>query len=79
MAVDLSLHKKMIAIDLQGTIWTMPVEGGKAKALTDGLADLVIVNKDPLAHIQDSWNVEMVIKNGEAHKIEDLLQKPAGN
>ncbi|MCC9138437.1 amidohydrolase family protein [Pontibacter silvestris] len=43
------------------------------------LADLVIVNGDPLAHIQDAWNVETVLKNGEVHQIEDLLKRPSGN
>lgn len=40
------------------------------------LADLVIVDGDPLNHIQDAWNVETVLKNGEVHQIEDLLTAP---
>ncbi|CCH52686.1 amidohydrolase [Fibrisoma limi BUZ 3] len=40
------------------------------------LADLVIVAGDPLTTIRDAWNVEMVIKNGETHTIDDLLKKP---
>jgi len=39
MAVALSPDKKSIVTDIQGTIWLMPVGGGKAKALTDALGD----------------------------------------
>lgn len=39
MAVDLSPDKETIAMDLQGTIWVVPVQGGKATALTDALGD----------------------------------------
>jgi Tol biopolymer transport system component/imidazolonepropionase-like amidohydrolase len=39
MAMALSFDKKNIAMDIQGTIWVMPVKGGKAKAVTDALGD----------------------------------------
>ncbi|WP_229253762.1 DPP IV N-terminal domain-containing protein [Dyadobacter sp. NIV53] len=39
MAIDLSPDKKSIALDIQGTIWSIPVAGGTAKALTDGMGD----------------------------------------
>ncbi|GHB67029.1 amidohydrolase family protein [Persicitalea jodogahamensis] len=39
MAVALSPDKKSLALDLQGTIWTIPVAGGKAKQLTDAMGD----------------------------------------
>lgn len=39
MAMALSPDKKTLAIDLQGTIWLLPVEGGKAKPITDALGD----------------------------------------
>jgi len=39
MAIALSPDKKNLAMDIQGTIWLMSVEGGKAKALTDALGD----------------------------------------
>lgn len=39
MASALSPDKKTLALDLQGTIWIMPVEGGEAKAITDGMGD----------------------------------------
>ncbi|RDV13529.1 amidohydrolase [Pontibacter diazotrophicus] len=43
------------------------------------LADLVIVAGDPLTRIQDAWNVEVVLKNGEVHLIQDLLKSPSAN
>lgn len=39
MAIALSPDKKTVAMDIQGTIWAMPVSGGKAVALTDALGD----------------------------------------
>ena len=39
MAADLSPDKTQIAIDLQGTIWLVPVSGGVAKPITDVLGD----------------------------------------
>ncbi|GGH32935.1 amidohydrolase [Dyadobacter endophyticus] len=39
MAVALSPDKQTIAMDLQGTIWVLPVTGGKARAITDALGD----------------------------------------
>lgn len=39
MAAELSPDKKSITIDLQGTIWTLPVDGGNAKKITDGMGD----------------------------------------
>lgn len=39
MAIALSPDKKSIAMNIQGTIWLMPVAGGKAVALTDALGD----------------------------------------
>ena len=40
------------------------------------LADLVIVNGDPLTRIHDALNVEQVIRNGEVYSIEQLLTHP---
>jgi imidazolonepropionase-like amidohydrolase len=40
------------------------------------LADIVIVDGDPLADIADADNVTMTIKNGQAYQLEDLLQTP---
>ena len=39
MAVAVSPDGKTIAMDLQGTIYLLPVSGGLAKPLTDGLGD----------------------------------------
>ncbi|UFH56474.1 LpqB family beta-propeller domain-containing protein [Spirosoma sp. KNUC1025] len=39
MAADLSPDKTQIAIDLQGTIWLVPVAGGVARPITDALGD----------------------------------------
>ncbi|WP_229216537.1 DPP IV N-terminal domain-containing protein [Dyadobacter sp. 3J3] len=39
MSTDLSPDKKLIAVDIQGTIWSIPIAGGDAKALTDGMGD----------------------------------------
>ncbi|GAB3949928.1 amidohydrolase family protein [Spirosoma harenae] len=39
MAADLSPDKKLIALDLQGTIWVVSVTGGIAKPITDPLGD----------------------------------------
>ena len=39
MASVLSPDKKTLAIDLQGTIWLVPAEGGSAKAITDAMGD----------------------------------------
>lgn len=39
MAMALSPDKKSLALDIQGTIWSVPVAGGTAKALTDPMGD----------------------------------------
>ncbi|MCP1383926.1 amidohydrolase family protein [Runella salmonicolor] len=39
MAMALSPDGQTIAIDLQGTIYTLPAKGGVAKSLTDGMGD----------------------------------------
>ena len=40
------------------------------------LADLVIINGDPLMNIQDAWNVDSVMKNGILYSVDTLLKKP---
>jgi imidazolonepropionase-like amidohydrolase len=37
------------------------------------LADMVIVEGDPLHKIEDAWNVAITIKNGRAYSLKDLL------
>jgi Tol biopolymer transport system component/imidazolonepropionase-like amidohydrolase len=39
-AMALSPDKKTIALDLQGTLWLLPVQGGKAVPITDHLGDI---------------------------------------
>lgn len=41
------------------------------------IADLVIVEANPLEDIRNARKVRMVIKNGEVISLEDLLQRPA--
>ena len=38
------------------------------------LADLVIINGDPLSNLKSTWNVETVYKNGIKYEIDDLLK-----
>ena len=45
------------------------IEAGK-------LADLVIVDGDPLKNVRDAWNVEIVMKNGFIYTLDQLLMKP---
>ncbi|MGB3589897.1 MAG: amidohydrolase family protein, partial [Tunicatimonas sp.] len=40
------------------------------------VADLVIVDGDPLANIFDAWNVTTTIKNGIRYEIDELLTEP---
>ncbi|MEJ2087653.1 MAG: amidohydrolase family protein, partial [Gammaproteobacteria bacterium] len=40
------------------------------------IADLVLVDGDPLADIRDADNVFMTIKNGRGYRLEALLQPP---
>ena len=44
------------------------IEAGK-------LADLVIVTDDPLVDVKNARKVRTVIKNGEVHTVESLLQR----
>ncbi len=38
-SLSLSPDESRLVIDLQGTLWLLPVEGGEAQGLTDGLGD----------------------------------------
>jgi imidazolonepropionase-like amidohydrolase len=40
------------------------------------LADLVVVDGDPLADIRDADNVVMTVKNGHLYTLEELLAAP---
>ncbi|HWI16375.1 MAG TPA: amidohydrolase family protein [Vicinamibacterales bacterium] len=51
-------------------------EGANLGSIEAGkLADLVIVTGDPLADIKNARKVKTVIKNGQAHSVESLLQR----
>lgn len=49
------------------------VEKDLGSVEVDKLADLVIVDGDPLQNISDTWNVDRVIKNGRVYLLKDLL------
>ena len=38
------------------------------------LADLVIIDGDPLSDIRATWNIHTVIKNGKTYRLDDLLR-----
>ena len=40
MSLALSPDRRTLALDIQGTLWTLPVEGGTANAITDYLGDV---------------------------------------
>ena len=61
------------------TIWaaeTVGVSQDLGSIEPGKLADLVIVNGDPLTTIKDALNVEQVIRNGEVLPIDRLLTRP---
>jgi imidazolonepropionase-like amidohydrolase len=41
------------------------------------LADIVLVEGDPLADIRNARQVRMVIKNGVVYRLEELLRQPS--
>lgn len=60
------------------TLWSAEAVGVSADLGTlerGKLADLVIVDGDPLKKIEDTLNVQVTIKNGNPHRISDLLSK----
>ncbi|HEY8341193.1 MAG TPA: amidohydrolase family protein [Egibacteraceae bacterium] len=57
----------------------MGLEGQLGTVETGALADLVFVRGNPLTRIQDLWNVEMVMKNGRLHTIDDLIEPYAAS
>src|SRR6188768_3310194 len=63
MAIAVSPDKKTIAMDLQGTIWILPVTGGKAKAITDALGD----NRQPVWSPDGSQVAFQSYRSGDYH------------
>ena len=64
MAAAASPDRADIAIDLQGTLWRLPMEGGDAKALTEKLADARQPRWSPdgsriafHAHTNGTWHI----------------------
>ena len=51
-------------------------EGANLGSIETGkLADLVIVTEDPLLDVKNARKVRTVIKNGEVHTLDSLLQR----
>ncbi len=72
MAVALSPDKEMIAIDLQGRLWTLPSTGGAAVAITDSLGDARQPAWSPdgnqlcfQGYWEGNWHIYTVHKTGE--------------
>jgi Tol biopolymer transport system component/imidazolonepropionase-like amidohydrolase len=61
------------------TLWSAEAVGAGADlgSIERGkLADLVIVDGDPLQKIEDAMNVVVTVKNGKAYAVRDLLAAP---
>lgn len=63
MAIDLSPDKKLIAMDLQGTIWVLPTKGGKATPVTDAFGD----NHQPAWSPDGNWIAFQSFRDGTYH------------
>lgn len=60
------------------TIWaaeSLAVDGDLGSIEPGKLADIVIVEGDPLKNIRDAWNVKKVIKNGMMYSVEELIKR----
>ncbi len=75
MAVAASPDGETLVIDLQGTLWTLDIDGGKAKAITDPLADSRRPHWSPngkqivFESFKDGhWHIWMANRNGKKLK-----------
>ncbi|MBY0433522.1 MAG: amidohydrolase family protein [Cyclobacteriaceae bacterium] len=80
MAVALSPDKQNLALDLQGTLWILPVSGGKARAITDALGDCRQPSWSPdgnylvfQSYLDGTWHLWTIHKNGS-----ELRQRTTG-
>jgi imidazolonepropionase-like amidohydrolase len=58
-------------------VWAAEALGAKEDLGTiepGKLADLVIIDGDPLSDIRATWNIHTVIKNGKTYRLDDLLR-----
>ena len=75
IAAALSPDGKTIAFDLQGTLWTMPATGGKAKPITDEFGDIRQPAWSPdgkqivfQSYRDGDWHLWTVAANGAGQK-----------
>ena len=71
IAVSLSPDKQTLAIDLQGRLWLMPVDGGKAWAITDKFGDIRQPHWSPdgeklcfQGYWDGNWHIYTIEKDG---------------
>ena len=71
MAVALSPDGTQMIIDLQGTLWALPVAGGKAKSITEPLGDARQPSWAPdgqkicfQGYWEGNWHIYVIDKNG---------------
>jgi len=71
MAVDLSPDKQTLALDLQGRLWLMPVEGGTAIPITDPFGDARQPSWSPdgkqltfQGYWEGNWHIYTINKEG---------------
>jgi len=80
-AVALSPDGSNLVLDLQGTLWSLPVEGGEGRALTDGLGDDRLPDYSPdgrrvvfQSYRSGSWDIWAIGSDGNG--LEPLTHGP---
>jgi Tol biopolymer transport system component/imidazolonepropionase-like amidohydrolase len=80
-AVALSRDGSNLVLDLQGTLWSLPVEGGEGRALTDGLGDDRLPDFSPdgrrvvfQSYRSGSWDIWAIGSDGNG--LEPLTSGP---